>query len=318
MDRIQSVLQYFQRGESLTTSAPLYRESLVRLFEWLIAADRAADDQTTRTLDLHSTTPAVILSRQAGIVAGLEEVRFLLTQYTHSQVQFYVEDGASIEKDTPILSIIANMGELLPLERTILNVIGRMSGIATRTCDLIGLARQGSALIAGTRKTPWMLLDKKAIYGGGGLTHRLNLNDGVLIKDNHLKSLQHQLSQASLNDAITQAIRRTVASSPDSFEIEVEGADQGWVALAAFESTINGNPRHPTMIVMLDNFDPPSAAAFINEARQKPIAERVLFEASGDITDQSISDWAQTGVDVVSLGALTHSVKNFNVSMALE
>jgi nicotinate-nucleotide pyrophosphorylase (carboxylating) len=193
-----------------------------------------------------------------------------------------------------------------------------MSGIATRTCDLIGLARQGSALIAGTRKTPWMLLDKKAIYGGGGLTHRLNLNDGVLIKDNHLKSLQHQLSQASLSDAITQAIRRTVASSPDSFEIEVEGADQGWVALAAFEATINGNPRHPTMIVMLDNFDPPSAAAFINEARRKPITERVLFEASGDITDQSISDWAQTGVDVVSLGALTHSVKNFNVSMALE
>src|SRR5258708_20496690 len=106
------------------------------------------------------------------------------------------------------------IGQLLVLEGTILNVIGGMSGIASQTARMVNLAQQdsGTALIAGTRKTPWMQLDKKAIFCGGGLTHRLSLGDAILIKDNHLAALQRQLQSDTLEEAIVKAIELAAAS----------------------------------------------------------------------------------------------------------
>jgi nicotinate-nucleotide pyrophosphorylase (carboxylating) len=316
-DRLALVQVCFQRGECLRASEALYRESLDGLLHWLLAADQVSADQTTHALDLNYPTTAIVLGKQDGIVAGLEEVMWLLEQHTHIKAQPLVHDGDAIRAGTPILDLRAEAGELLAFERTILNVIGRMSGIATQTQRLVALARVGTAQVAGTRKAPWMLLDKKAIYCGGGLTHRLSLGDGILIKDNHLAILSQQLGGVSIVHAVQEAVRRAVVAPQDAFEIEVETIEQGIAALSTFAVEIKNQLKSPTMVVMLDNFTPENATLFIDQVRTMPIYDRVLFEASGDVTEETVGRWSQTGVDVVSLGALTHSVKNLNVSMAL-
>lgn len=299
-------------------SEPLYRESLDGLLKWLMAADQVGDDRTTHALDLNCPVAAVVLSKQDGIVAGLEEVLWLLEDKTRIQAQVLVHDGEVIHSGAHILELRADAADLLTFERIMLNIIGRMSGIATQTQRLVERAKSGTAQVAGTRKAPWMLVDKKAIACGGGLTHRLNLADGVLVKDNHLAILSRQLGGVSISHAVQEAVRRAATTPQHTFEIEVEAFDQGFSALSTFAALIQDLPLPPTMVVMLDNFNPDSATLFIDQVRTMPIYDKVLFEASGDVTEDTLSRWSRTGVDVVSLGALTHSVKNFNVSLALQ
>jgi len=318
LTRPQLIERCFQRGPRLTTSAPDYLKTLDSLLQWLLDADQVTNDQTTRLLDLRQPTTAAVISKQSGIVAGIDEVVYLIGHYTHIHIVSHLTNGQPVAKGDTVLSIAASMNELLAYERVILNILGRLSGIATMTHHLIGLASVGSARVAGTRKAPWMHLDKSAIFAGGGLTHRLNLADGVLIKDNHLESFRQQLGSVSVSEAITVVVERAMASSHECVEIEVESPEQGRAVLAAFDTAIQDNAQHPALVVMLDNFDPAGATSFIDEIRSARIYPHMLFEVSGDVTEDSIGRWSQTGADVVSLGALTHSVKNFNLSMAMQ
>ncbi len=321
MNRRQLIEKCFQRGEQLTIADTAYREGVNQFLSWLIANDHIENDVTTKALNLQHRTKATVQAKQTGILAGLEEVLFLLQQYPEITVEVAAKDGATLTKGQTILTLSLDVGELLRLERTVLNVIGRLSGIATQTNHLIKLFQQNpeAPLIAGTRKTPWMMLDKKGVYVGGGLTHRLSLSDSILVKDNHLAAFQKQSNIPGVEQTIPSAIELLVQASTQRgfFEIEVETPEQGRAALSAFETVLQNTAQQSAMVVMLDNFGPVPAAEFINEARNSPVYERVLFEASGDITEETIPSWAKTGVDVVSLGALTHSVKIFNVSMAL-
>ena len=317
LNRQPLIEKCFQRGQYLTPSLPGYREKLDGLLQWLLDADQVNNDQTTQMLQLHQPTSAVVVSKQAGVVAGIDEVLHLIAHYTKISIVSHTHDGNPVKKGDIVLSLSADMAELLAYERVILNILGRLSGIATMTQHLIGLAGVGTARVAGTRKAPWMHLDKKAIFAGGGLTHRLNLADGVLIKDNHLEAFRQQLGNVSIGEAITEVVQRAMASSHECVEIEVESPEQGRAALTAFATAIQEKAQHPTLVVMLDNFDPPGATMFINEIRGSDIYPYMLFEVSGDVTEGSIMDWSRTGADVVSLGALTHSVKNFNLSMAM-
>jgi nicotinate-nucleotide pyrophosphorylase (carboxylating) len=325
MDKSLLVQQCFQRGEMLTRAQPLYRACLTDLLSWMLAADGVKADQTIEALNLTHNVSAVVYSKQPGIIAGIEEATFLLERHTGIVARPCCPDGSAVRAGEEILSLSGDVSEILPFERTVLNIIGRMSGIATHTYDLVSLARNthragDGPFIAATRKAPWMLLDKKAVYCGGGLTHRLSLADGILIKDNHLAVLKRQTGSASIEEAIRQAVGLALAAPTpaDSFEIEVETAAQGIAALSAFEEAVRHMPTPPAMIIMLDNFDPQEATAFIDEIRGCAICQRILFEASGDITEANLSLWANTGADVLSLGALTHSVKAFNVSMGLD
>lgn len=322
MTRQALIEKCFQRGSQLTLANDAYRESIATFLNWLIVNDHIDADVTTAALKLSHRTTAEVRAKQGGVVAGLEEALFLLKQYPAISVEACAEDGSTVSNGATILALSLDIRQLLGLERTLLNVIGRMSGIATQTRRLVGLAGQqsGGPQVAGTRKTPWMMLDKKAVWLGGGLTHRLSLGDAILVKDNHLAAFSRQTGNAQVEDAIPQAINLLIqASQPprDFFEIEVETAGQGVAALTAFEAAWHGSIVQPTMIVMLDNFSPALATQFVRDARKTAVYEHVLFEASGDITEETIPAWSKTGVDVLSVGALSHSVKTLNVSMAL-
>ncbi|MFA7695172.1 MAG: carboxylating nicotinate-nucleotide diphosphorylase, partial [Methanoregula sp.] len=208
--------------------------------------------------------------------------------------------GETVKSGAVLLSISGPAKKILLVERTALNIIGRMSGIATETRNLVDLVlgENPRCRVAGTRKTcPGLrALDKKAVVLGGGDPHRSSLSDGVLIKDNHLLLV-------TVEEAITRA---KAASVYRKIEIEVENADD---ALAA--------ARAGADILLFDNMTPDGVRETIHELEQAGLRDRVTIELSGGITAGTIREYARTGADVISLGALTHTVRNFSVTLEI-
>jgi nicotinate-nucleotide pyrophosphorylase (carboxylating) len=320
MNRHDLIERCYQHGLQLTLADVAYQRCVSDLLNWMLTSDDATRDCTTEVLHLHKRVEAVVVSKDEGVLAGIEEVLMLLSKYAEIQIVQRAYDGAPMTKGDVLLCFTAGIGTVLSLERTILNVLGRMSGIATQTQALVAYAKSipNSPAIAGTRKTPWMLLDKRAIALGGGLTNRLSLGDAILIKDNHLFAFGKQIGSVSAELTVAEAVKTVVQNTQASyFEIEVEGEGQAHAALEAYRIACHERPAAPSMMIMLDNFGPTASRQFIQAIQHDPLYDAVLFESSGDITAESLPTWAATGVDVVSLGAITHSVKNFNVSMAL-
>jgi nicotinate-nucleotide pyrophosphorylase (carboxylating) len=312
-ERNQLIDVCFQRGQALTLDQAMYGGCVTKFVGWLMESDNIGDDQTTKLLSLSHPSRAVILAKQSGILAGMQEALFVLRDSNLDAKPAY-QDGDQIEKGQILLILTGDIADLLRFERTILNIIGRMSGIATQTRRMVDLAG-GKVKVAATRKTPWMYLDKRAVFCGGGLTHRLDLHDSVLVKDNHLEALMRQIGSDNREDAVQRTVELALASSRQFFEIEVETPGQAQIAFKTFEQ--RDPARKQAMVVMLDNFDPDGAAEVIGWAKESASYSNILFEASGDITETTLPLWIQSGVDVVSMGALTHSPKNFNVSMGL-
>jgi len=234
-----------------------------------------------------------IVAKQSGVVAGLEVARrvfFLLSEQVNFEVK--VEEGAQVEKRTVLVDLYGPARALLTGERTALNFLGRMSGIATLTREYMDAVKGTKAIILDTRKTAPGLreTDKLAVRLGGGENHRIGLFDMVLIKDNHI----------DFAGSITAAVRR-VRERVSDLEIEVETRTLDDVR----EALELGVER-----ILLDNMSAEMMrqAVAINDGRAK-------LEASGNVTIENVRQVAETGVDYISVGALTHSVKVFDVSL---
>ncbi|MDK2890415.1 MAG: hypothetical protein PWR21_1047 [Methanoculleus sp.] len=240
---------------------------------------------------------AVIRAKDAGIVAGLEEARALFEHFGVA-VRQHSADGRRVAAGAPLLELEGRARAILLLERTALNIIGRMSGIATRTRESVDAVRAVSpdVRVAATRKTaPGLrMLDKKAVILGGGDPHRHCLSDMVLIKDNHLALVP--LPEA-IRKAKEQSLYRTV-------EVEVETAQDGITAAVAGAD-----------IILLDNMAPDAVREAVRELVGRGLRERVTLEVSGGVAGDDVAGYAATGVDVISMGALTHTVRNFDVSL---
>lgn len=313
MNRKQRIQKYFDKSDQLTVKNKTYQKALIELFQWLIKTDRTRRDTTTGALDLTSNTTATISAKQRGMVAGLEEIAFLIKTFLPQlTIKHHIQDGLRITYHVSLITISGPATTILPYERTILNILGRMSGIATQTNALV--QKTGNTpFIAATRKTPWNLLDKKAVAVGGGLTHRLTLFDEIMIKDNHLKALQKENNLASTEKAIEHALKTLISKKKRYFELEVENPSQAETVIHALSRYTIYDIRYTTLL--LDNWKPDTVKQFINKVKKTAIYNRILFEASGDITPETITTWAETNVDIVSLGFLTHSCNNFNLSM---
>jgi len=215
-------------------------------------------------------------------------------------VKLLKEDGASVEAGTPVMQISGPGKAILKGERTALNILMRMSGISTATQKALAEARKVSqrVRVACTRKTAPGLsyFDKKAVELGGGDTHRFHLDDCVLIKDNHLKLV------GSVKEAVKRAKKRT--SFTKKVEVETENLNQ---AMEAAEAGAD--------IIMLDNMQPGEILRVLKELERKKLREKVLVEASGGITEENIKEYAKTGVDILSMGALTHSIRAIDVNL---
>jgi nicotinate-nucleotide pyrophosphorylase (carboxylating) len=264
-----------------------------------IEEDAPNGDITSNAVIPEIICDAIIRSEQEGIIAGLEEASTLFSHFGVS-VKHLADDGDTVCQNSSLLSLKGDAKKILLVERTALNIIGRMSGIATQTRKMVDIVSECNphCRIAATRKTSpgFRTLDKKAVAIGGGDPHRINLSDGILIKDNHL-------ALVPLSNAILAAKNN---SAYKKIEVEVETSDDALIA-----ATLGAD------IIMLDNMSPDMVARTIELLKRKGMRERILIELSGGITESSLINYAALDVDIISLGFLTHSVCNFSVNLEI-
>ena len=257
------------------------------------------DVTSEAVIDSKTRLEGEIICKQDCIVAGLQEASTLFEMYD-CHVESLVKEGKRVRVNSTILQVRGRAKTILGLERTALNLMMRMSGIATETNRILKEARSisPSLRIAGTRKTAPGLtfFDKRAIGVGGGDTHRLGLDDSVLIKDNHIAII------GSVTDAVKKAKRKI--SFTKKIEVEVSNLNDAVDAVRAGAD-----------IILLDNLSPTQIKDIIRNLTRRKYREKVLIEASGGINQKNIRVYASTGVDVISLGFLTHSVKGIDMSL---
>lgn len=310
MERKKLLYKSFQQGHLLNLNSKFYKNWLSKFIVEETKGDFGlkGDISTNSIIKDGSSTKAIIKSKSDGILAGIEESCFLLNNYK-IKYKLLKKDASKIKKNSIIVKVEGNEKNLLKIERSVLDILQRMSGIATITYNLIKKIKNRTK-IAPTRKTQWRYLDKKACYIGGGLTHRLALWDSIIIKDNHLVLLKKQ-SKNYIENAIKSAWRNK--EKGNFIEIEVKNEDEALKAAQTFES-LNKHKTYPCFI-MLDNIKPPIIKKIIKKLKNNNLFNHVLLEASGGINPDNILEYSKTGVDVLSLGYLTHSVKALDITM---
>jgi len=264
-----------------------------------IEEDAPFGDVTSEAIIPDVNCSAVIKAEQEGVVAGLEEATALF-EYYQVKTRSPVHEGDRVTAGAVILEISGNAKKILLVERTALNIIGRMSGIATQTrrmADIIASVSP-SCRIAGTRKTApgSRAIDKKAIRVGGGDPHRTSLSDGILIKDNHL-------ALVPLETAVRKA---RAVSSYRVIEAEVETPEEAQKAAEAGAD-----------IILLDNMSPDQIRSAVGLLKKCGLRDRVVLEISGGVDENTLLTYAACGADTISMGALTHTVRNFSVTLEI-
>lgn len=318
MNKEKVIKKYFHKVNQLTIKNGKYKKLLDELIEFLLNTDEVKKDLTTKSLRIKKThtSKAVIISKEDIIVAGIEEGIYLLKKHTHLKYKVFCKDGTKVKAGQSIMELYGATREILAYERVFLNILQRFLGIATVTNLLVTKIenQKEKSFIAATRKTNWGLLDKKAVAMGGGLTHRLSLSDGVLVKDNHLLLLKERFHFRSEEEIVSKALEILLKNTKNILiEIEVEKKESISVLIEKFTANKTSN----VLGILLDNFSPKDAKVILKEIKQKYDTSPIIFEASGGITKDNILEWAQAGVDVISLGALTHSAKAADISLDL-
>jgi nicotinate-nucleotide pyrophosphorylase (carboxylating) len=255
---------------------------------------RAGDVTSLATIDADARLSAVFANRKPGVVAGLACARLAIAELDPSATfEALAADGDTVGAGAPLARVEANARALLSAERTALNLLGRLSGIATLTRDYVDAVAGAKARIVDTRKTTPGLrqLEKYAVRCGGGVNHRFGLDDAILIKDNHVAAC------GSVGEAVRRA--KAFAGHLMKVEVEVDSLDQ-------FDEALAERPD----VVMLDNFSLDDLAEAVRRA-----AGRVVLEASGGVNLQTVRAIAETGVDVISVGALTHSASVLDIGL---
>jgi len=306
--RQQRIERALFRGASLTLDNPEYHRAVRTLTETLLQNDLGSGDLTPRALGLKDRrVSAAIVAREGGVAAGLAEAGCLLQRHG-IEVRFEKDDGETFQPGDTLLRAEGSEATLLSLERVGLNLLQRMSAIATVSrCLQERVRRIGSATrVLGTRKTPWGLLDKRALHLGSGGTHRLNLGDAILIKNNHLALLA-----STEEEAAPIAIERSwkLRSEAAFIEVEVRSEAAARAAASAFRRVQEDAGAEFPCLLMLDNMSPDQIRAIVGMLQREGLWESTLIEASGGISEANLEAYASCGADAISIGALTHSAR---------
>lgn len=268
----------------------------------MLAEDIGQGDVTTAAIiPQDATVLAAVIAKDAGIVAGIEEAQ-ILAESLGLKVRSTVTDGERIKNNQVLMQINGDAQTILTVERTMINLLSRMSGIATTTYKMMELLRKAKskAKIAATRKSvPGMLyFDKKAVMLGGGDEHRLHLDDMVLIKDNHIAivgSARDAVELAKEKVSFTKKIEVEITRPSDVVKVAEAGAD----------------------IIMLDNFSPEEVDDAVKRLKDAGLQKNILLEISGGIDSETLLDYALAKVNIISMGELTHSVKSLDISLEI-
>jgi nicotinate-nucleotide pyrophosphorylase (carboxylating) len=266
-----------------------------KALEAFLKEDIGKGDVTSKLLPRKKIS-AIIISRQSGIIAGTSYAKEMFTS-RNCKVRILKNDGSKIESNDKIMTITGPAYSVLSCERTALNLLSRMSGIATQTNKLVEIIKSANPKVElySTRKTaPGLrIFDKEAIEIGGGRKHRVSLDQMVMIKDNHL------LVAKSLQDIVRAAKKRY-----KKFEVEVENLDDAIIAA-----------REGASIIMLDNIPPKGILRIIKVLKQLNLRKGIKIEASGGIDASNVKSYARTGIDIISIGKLTSSVLGLDLSL---
>ena len=292
------------------------RQDALKLIAMALAEDLEGkvDCTTWATIPDSARGSAAFVSRKTGVVCGLEVAKLVVAQHGKDvKLETMAEDGDSVQPQQTLARISGSSREILTLERTCLNFMGRLSGIATLTNRFVQKTAKTRAKVLDTRKTTpgWRRLEKYAVKCGGGANHRMGLFDAILIKDNHIamcgelvgkqkRSITEILEIA--NDWVDQNQKDLPHGRDTVIQLEVDNIEQLREALSCSVD-----------IVLLDNMSTDQLEACV-ELRNK-LAAKVLLEASGGVNLDTIEAISQTGVDRISVGALTHSATNFDIGL---
>lgn len=269
--------QYYDRSAELHLRNPWYREQVQRYVIDACASDTSSDITTKKIVAKKLRCQAIIQPKHPGCIVGLEEIDLLLRDYDIVRKK---------------MRLFGKARNLLQIERTMLNTLQRLSGIATLTRQLVSKVGR-YPLIAATRKTQWGALDKRAVASGGGYTNRLGLFDGVLVKDNHLALTDHTTLQ-----------RVHWGKQPAALEVS---------SVSQLKRAVIYYPQF--QILLLDNFSSEKVKSIVRWLVQQKLRKKYILEASGGITPENILPYARSGVDVLSLGYLTHSAPALDISL---
>lgn len=272
--------------------------SLKALFEAELKTDSFYDDVTTNCLKENADKPgkALVVAKEAGVFSGDAVIKAAQQLLPHLEFSSNVKEGDKFQKGATLLVINGKIGELLSLERTLLNFLGHASGVATLTNKFVSALSSPTVKILATRKTlPGLKdLELQAVVAGGGNIHRRSLSDGILFKDNHI-------ALSSEKNLLTTA--QTNRSPLHRVEIEVQNLQQ-------LREILKYSPD----IIMLDNMSVVDMKTAIAEIREK-FGNRCAIEVSGGVTEERIAEFSSLGIDYISVGKITHSAPWLNLSM---
>lgn len=275
-------------------------------------------DITTRSVFKYDRrVKAKIVAREAGILAGVHEIKYFLVDsnsnfkpkiFGEFEVNFMFKDGDSFEVGDVLLEISAGVYDLLAAERVVLNLLMRMSGVATFTRKIVDLVHDCDVLIVPTRKTLWGLLDKRAVVVGGGGTHRINLSDAILVKDNHIDFFDGDIGKIFQNIADSDFGGRFV-------EFEARNVDEVMKIAGVFAEFLDLKKIRSIGVILMDNMCPSDVSSAISQLRATKLYDNLLFEASGGISAENVEAYAKTGVDIISMGCLTSGCVSLDLGM---
>lgn len=278
---------------------PLHSETYTEMIQRALEEDLSTKGDITSIALVDETMQATasMIAKESGVVAGLNiaEETFQIVDPT-LKITLHVADGAAVEANQKLLTVEGSAQNILTAERVALNMLSHLSGVATATNTMVQLIKNTKAKILCTRKTtPGLrLLEKYAVRAGGGMNHRFGLYDAVMIKDNHLALYD------SINDAVNKV--KEQVSSHIKITVEVDTLDQLQKLLET-----------PVDVVLLDNMTPEQTAEAV-----KIVDGKMRCEVSGGMTPKNVQTYAETGVDYISSGWVTHSAKNLDISLDLD
>jgi nicotinate-nucleotide pyrophosphorylase (carboxylating) len=292
-------------GDTLFRFGPAERRNADLLIDLALEEDlgQVGDITSTATIPSHAEASARFVARASGVLAGMPIVARLIDRFELGpRWRPRLEDGDRLGPGAVIAEIGGPARSILTLERTALNFLQRLSGVATMTSRFVAAVQGTPAAILDTRKTTpgWRVLEKYAVRCGGGRNHRLGLHDAVLIKDNHLAWLQAEGRSEPIAAAVAAA--RAHAASASFIEVEVDSLDQLRIALGCRPD-----------IILVDNLGPEALAEAVR--LRDAMAPGVEIEASGGVNLQTVGALARTGVDRISVGVLTHSAPALDIAL---
>jgi nicotinate-nucleotide pyrophosphorylase (carboxylating) len=285
----------------LNKEQPFEEQLMQEIINLALAEDRVRDDVTTNSLkDYDNKVTAAVIAKENGIISGTGVfITTFITVDPVISVNVFKGDGSEVKKGDVVLEIKGMESSILKAERTALNFLQRLSGIATLTKKFVDKLKPYHTTLLDTRKTtPGMrYLEKKAVKDGGGSNHRMNLEDMAMVKDNHIR----------MADTISNAVKKIREKFPGK-KIEVEVKN-----LTELEEALSLNVD----MIMLDNFNTGMLKEAVQAVKQSQSLHRAKLEISGNVDLENIEQKAAVGVDFISVGALTHSFKSLDLSLKI-